>query len=481
MEIGAGGGQNDLTQQVGLDISDNAVYGQLMKLCFSELKQQPTLRDKVSQMIASATEEPNDGIIMLDLADLVAGATGQDIGGIQDRASASGEISLATVVHALAKRAAQNAASTAETSGLMGPKDLPQHVTFPYSRHSSYSELCLLVEAFMPQDIHPCTVDEQNWDLSHSMGHLFGHIYHAPTTFRHDQEMLQKKSAAEDDDRSNAGAASQTPPKDTQEFEERLYSRLGGQPSSVPSTPARRPRRRSMLSQSQNEDEASPKRRRVVDEGSFWPPVTIDHYSPPARSPRSLRPSMEPPRRNSQAKEIDHYSPQRRLTRSADPQINAQPRKEVNNPAAADHVWSQPSYIDDKVGSPSRQINRWQKRIAESRRQSTPFEDSSSCNAHFQAENYGRLSPPPLSPLRRRSSQQSGRRSSGRDQSEEYGRLTPPAIETPPDKAEYDELEVKRGLQMEAYNAALGNDGLDWSSTELVSVHGHQHIKEEEL
>jgi hypothetical protein len=40
---------------------------------------------------------------------------------------------------------------------------LPEIITFPYSRHSSYSELRNLVDAFKPKDVFPCTVDEANW------------------------------------------------------------------------------------------------------------------------------------------------------------------------------------------------------------------------------------------------------------------------------------------------------------------------------
>ena len=40
---------------------------------------------------------------------------------------------------------------------------LPRIITFPYSRHSSYEELCDLVKAFNPKDVYPCTVDEKNW------------------------------------------------------------------------------------------------------------------------------------------------------------------------------------------------------------------------------------------------------------------------------------------------------------------------------
>jgi DNA cross-link repair 1C protein len=41
--------------------------------------------------------------------------------------------------------------------------NLPKVITFPYSRHSSYRELCDLVMAFSPADVYPCTVDELQW------------------------------------------------------------------------------------------------------------------------------------------------------------------------------------------------------------------------------------------------------------------------------------------------------------------------------
>lgn len=64
--------------------------------------------------------------------------------------------------------------------------------TFPYSRHSSYEELCFLIEAFKPKDIWPCTVDKINWSAAQSMSFLFGHLYNAPCKFTHDQAMFRK-------------------------------------------------------------------------------------------------------------------------------------------------------------------------------------------------------------------------------------------------------------------------------------------------
>jgi len=64
--------------------------------------------------------------------------------------------------------------------------------TFPYSRHSSYTELCHLVEAFKPKDIWPCTVDKYNWSARQSMSFLFGHLYDSQCKFTHDQAMFQR-------------------------------------------------------------------------------------------------------------------------------------------------------------------------------------------------------------------------------------------------------------------------------------------------
>lgn len=48
-------------------------------------------------------------------------------------------------------------------------ESLPNVITFPYARHSSYSELCYIVKAFNPKDIYPCTVDEENWHEGKSL------------------------------------------------------------------------------------------------------------------------------------------------------------------------------------------------------------------------------------------------------------------------------------------------------------------------
>lgn len=69
---------------------------------------------------------------------------------------------------------------------------------FPYSRHSSYSELCELVAAFRPKDIHPCTVDQSSWNEDISIGRLFGHLC-SGSDFAHDNFMRQTLDQTDDE------------------------------------------------------------------------------------------------------------------------------------------------------------------------------------------------------------------------------------------------------------------------------------------
>ena len=51
-----------------------------------------------------------------------------------------------------------------DTLNAMDGLVLPKVITFPYSRHSSYEELCHLIGVFNPMDIYPCTVNEKIWE-----------------------------------------------------------------------------------------------------------------------------------------------------------------------------------------------------------------------------------------------------------------------------------------------------------------------------
>lgn len=68
---------------------------------------------------------------------------------------------------------------------------LPNEITFPFSRHSSYSELRGLVSAFKPRDIYPCVVNEATWDEEKSVKTLFGDLC-AGNEFAHDNDMRRR-------------------------------------------------------------------------------------------------------------------------------------------------------------------------------------------------------------------------------------------------------------------------------------------------
>ncbi|PKK49354.1 hypothetical protein CI102_6151 [Trichoderma harzianum] len=64
--------------------------------------------------------------------------------------------------------------------------NLPNVIRFPYSRHSSYAELCNLVSAFKPRDIWPCTFHLETWqNNAMSIESLFGK-YCSDNIFAHD-------------------------------------------------------------------------------------------------------------------------------------------------------------------------------------------------------------------------------------------------------------------------------------------------------
>lgn len=71
---------------------------------------------------------------------------------------------LEEVVRAIAKKTSGSAISGGgRLSEDPRIQQLPKTISFPYSRHSSYSELCEFVNAWKPKDIWPCTVDEEEW------------------------------------------------------------------------------------------------------------------------------------------------------------------------------------------------------------------------------------------------------------------------------------------------------------------------------
>ncbi|KAI7156315.1 hypothetical protein KC349_g6375 [Hortaea werneckii] len=202
-ELGAGGGQGDLDQHHELEVWDPSLVGQLIALCASKLNGQPELQASVMQMLKSIIDDRIPSI-SLDDSELKEESIQNEKG--EEGFADLDDLPLERLVPALAKLVTKakgqgqkedlfvkdrSAVSSARADGL------PKQINFPYSRHSSYSELCRLVEAFKPNDIHPCTVDKAKWTSAHSMNSLLGHIYGSDApSFHHDQIMLARMGSS---------------------------------------------------------------------------------------------------------------------------------------------------------------------------------------------------------------------------------------------------------------------------------------------
>jgi hypothetical protein len=218
-ELGAGGGKGDLDQQHELEVGDASALGMLMSLCATKMQDQPKLLSSVMEMLASIMRDPVRAIA-LDATTLYSEQLGRDQDGVVELE----HMPLDRLIPILASLAARKGERSNEDAAVLPTEqeanlknrstNLPNRIvsllpfqyhmviidiftqTFPYSRHSSYTELCHLVEAFKPKDIWPCTVDKANWSAAQSMSFLFGHLYEMPCKFTHDQEMFRKKGGA---------------------------------------------------------------------------------------------------------------------------------------------------------------------------------------------------------------------------------------------------------------------------------------------
>ncbi|KAJ5142698.1 uncharacterized protein N7515_001485 [Penicillium bovifimosum] len=172
-EVGAGGGIGDLSQTHELELPDESALAELEKLCLQHIQDEQAL----SQMRGA----------LLDAFRSRRKALSLDTYGVKEE----GEIPLKNLVTALSH-------GPSEISG-GATTDLPNTIHFPYSRHSSYAELCELVAALRPKDVYPCTVDPATWDEHVSIGHLFGHLC-SGDDFSHDNHMRQTVANDVDDE-----------------------------------------------------------------------------------------------------------------------------------------------------------------------------------------------------------------------------------------------------------------------------------------
>jgi DNA cross-link repair 1C protein len=74
----------------------------------------------------------------------------------------SQETDLSNLLQAIAKKS-QQGRGRSHPPGRRNQEPLPGRINFPYSRHSSYPELCHFVETLKPKDVWPCTTSPSEW------------------------------------------------------------------------------------------------------------------------------------------------------------------------------------------------------------------------------------------------------------------------------------------------------------------------------
>ncbi|RCI15978.1 hypothetical protein L249_3024 [Ophiocordyceps polyrhachis-furcata BCC 54312] len=190
-EQGVGGGGEDLEREAELAFpleEDAAALMDLISRCESLDEAQ---RQGLKKTIVDVKEKGR-GLLPLNVA---ASALGEG-----DRAQV--ETALSRLIPGSERREA--AASDDERTAC----GMPSVIRFPYSRHSSYAELCQLVDMFRPHDVWPCTVNMERWktqglglsvvfldetDLKHtdiSIQSLFGRFCSEKQVFQHDVLMM---------------------------------------------------------------------------------------------------------------------------------------------------------------------------------------------------------------------------------------------------------------------------------------------------
>ena len=205
-ELGAGGGLGDLVQAQELELKDANTAIELMDICSTNIRDEQALARTLSliskgmksankTVVLGALEEAreSDAVPLKELAKFFSrGISYENRVNSQKDSAPSGD----TVANQVRERDGHpGKLPNIIVSGkilvcLAGLREVQQ---FPYSRHSSYNELCHLVEVFRPVDIHPCTVEEATWIWDFSMESLFGHLC-SGTVFAHDKDMLSLES-----------------------------------------------------------------------------------------------------------------------------------------------------------------------------------------------------------------------------------------------------------------------------------------------
>ncbi|KAK1994871.1 artemis protein [Colletotrichum falcatum] len=179
-ETGVGGGGDDLERDAELDPLSAQEISAMMKLMDETSDISTDAKNRLLQLLEAGALSGRNMSLDLDITFF----------------GEKNETAILDAFRAVAQR------KQAVTQGVPSPSgdsaELPRVITFPYSRHSSYQELCDLVRVFRPKDVWPCTVNVPEWLGGNvTIKSLFG-SYCSGNVFTHDLEMERAARGRED-------------------------------------------------------------------------------------------------------------------------------------------------------------------------------------------------------------------------------------------------------------------------------------------
>lgn len=205
-EIGAGGGGGDLYQNREAELGNTSVLEGL-RLLAQQVSSSASAMEKIEQTLRDGGREKDCHTALNELV--------QTIGS---------NMSVDEFVKALVST------TQFSTGRQVAPRDADAAMTgqqrtihFPFSRHSSYSELRSLVQLLKPRDICPCVVDVQSWTEECSVEALFGDLC-ASTEFYYDTVVREQVRAVRRDEQTQNQDTQMTDITETQSIPEALVS-----------------------------------------------------------------------------------------------------------------------------------------------------------------------------------------------------------------------------------------------------------------
>jgi len=246
-EAGAGGGHGDLNQVHELDLTDMIAVQQLFALCLMKITDEKILT-KIVTMLQAEIDAKRRGIqLEADDEDSKLDLENIPIDELPDMLAEMAKNG--PRIEKEEDEVEVKPAPAPPTKTTTSNRTLPRQITFPYSRHSSHSELRLLLAAFRPRDVWPNTFSKpQYFTESMSMETLFGDLCDKPVgqQMAFDREMraavaeyqrLKRKRGQSDASRRDM-QPSQT--DDSDEEEEQLEpmspERIGSTDALIPSS-----------------------------------------------------------------------------------------------------------------------------------------------------------------------------------------------------------------------------------------------------